>query len=94
MSWSRPGADPLESLVGELGTERALAVATDVTDAGQVEALVERCVERFGGVDIMVNNADVARVLAASTRRPRASASARDQPHVDLRGRPCGRPAS
>ncbi len=35
----------------------ALAVPTDVRDAGQVEALVARALERFGRVDTLVNNA-------------------------------------
>lgn len=30
--------------------------ACDVTDAGAVEALVQDCVGRFGGVDILINN--------------------------------------
>jgi meso-butanediol dehydrogenase/(S,S)-butanediol dehydrogenase/diacetyl reductase len=35
-------------------------VKTDVTAYDQVEALVETTVERFGGLDVMVNNAGVA----------------------------------
>lgn len=35
----------------------ALAVPTDVRDAGQVDALVARALERFGRVDTLVNNA-------------------------------------
>ena len=38
----------------------ALAVPTDVTDAGQVQALMDRTVERFGAIDILVNNAGAA----------------------------------
>ena len=37
----------------------AEAVAVDVTDLAQVQAMVERAVERFGAVDVMVNNAGV-----------------------------------
>lgn len=36
---------------------RALAVPTDVTDAAQVERLVERTKEVFGRIDVVVNNA-------------------------------------
>jgi len=38
----------------------ALAVPTDVTDQMQVEALARRAVERFGRIDVWVNNAAVA----------------------------------
>ena len=44
----------------EAGGARALAVPTDVTDIDQVQALVDRAVERFGTVDILVNNAGAA----------------------------------
>ena len=37
--------------------ERVLARAADVRDFEQVEALVAAVVERFGGVDVLVNNA-------------------------------------
>ncbi len=37
----------------------AEGVAVDVRDQAQVEALVARAVERFGAVDVMVNNAGV-----------------------------------
>jgi 3-oxoacyl-[acyl-carrier protein] reductase len=43
---------------------QALAVPTDVTDPQQVESLVERAVERFGGIDILVNNAGAAPFLS------------------------------
>ncbi|QHC74730.1 oxidoreductase [Rathayibacter sp. VKM Ac-2805] len=37
--------------------ETALALALDVTDDGQVAAAVDAAHERFGGVDVLVNNA-------------------------------------
>jgi 3-hydroxybutyrate dehydrogenase len=37
----------------------ALGVSMDVTDEAQVEAGIARCVEAFGGVDILVSNAGV-----------------------------------
>ncbi len=36
---------------------RALPVATDIRDETQVESAVEKAVETFGGIDILVNNA-------------------------------------
>jgi NADP-dependent 3-hydroxy acid dehydrogenase YdfG len=50
--------DRLESLAGELGgEERALAVACDVSDWGQQEAMVARALERFGRLDVAFANA-------------------------------------
>jgi len=36
---------------------QALAVATDIRDEAQVDAAIAAAVERFGGIDILVNNA-------------------------------------
>ena len=43
------------------GDEVALAVRCDVTQAAEVETLIQTAVERFGGLDIMVNNAGITR---------------------------------
>jgi NADP-dependent 3-hydroxy acid dehydrogenase YdfG len=50
--------DRLDALVGELGGE-TLAVETDVTDRAAVQALADAATERFGQVDVMLNNAGV-----------------------------------
>ncbi|OBG36716.1 3-oxoacyl-ACP reductase FabG [Mycolicibacter heraklionensis] len=50
-----------EAAAQRLGADVAVAVRTDVTDAADVEALVSVAVERFGGLDIMVNNAGITR---------------------------------
>ena len=39
---------------------RAVAVETDVSERGQVEALAERALREFGRIDVWVNNAGVA----------------------------------
>lgn len=48
-----------EKVVGEINKagQKALPVAADVSQNVQMKALVEKTVEAFGGVDIMVNNA-------------------------------------
>jgi NAD(P)-dependent dehydrogenase (short-subunit alcohol dehydrogenase family) len=37
----------------------ALAILTDVSDEMSVEAMVEQCVEEFGKIDILINNAGI-----------------------------------
>lgn len=37
----------------------AVAIATDVSDEMSVEAMVEKCVEEFGKIDILINNAGI-----------------------------------
>jgi 7-alpha-hydroxysteroid dehydrogenase len=43
---------------------RAVVLAADVTDAGQVESMVTGCVEQLGSLDIAVNNVGMLRGLA------------------------------
>lgn len=52
-------SERITTLAEELHTEggKALAVATDVTIAAQVKALVEAAVTTFGRIDVMINNA-------------------------------------
>jgi len=73
-------AERAEAMVASLG-ERALAVAGDVATDGMPEEIVRRTLERFGRVDILVNNAAFAR----STRFPDLSAGEwRDALEVNL----------
>jgi NAD(P)-dependent dehydrogenase (short-subunit alcohol dehydrogenase family) len=50
--------DKAQSLARDLGND-ALAVRLDVRDPASIEATVKAAVERFGGIDILVNNAAV-----------------------------------
>lgn len=43
------------------GDDVALAVRCDVTQAGEVDALVAAALERFGSLEVMVNNAGITR---------------------------------
>ncbi|MEU0806079.1 SDR family oxidoreductase [Streptomyces sp. NPDC005970] len=56
-------ATTLDETVGliEAAGGTAAAVVADVTDSGQVRALVRETVGRFGGLDIAVNNAGILR---------------------------------
>ena len=49
---------------------RAIAVATDVTSAAALDALAERAVAEFGGLDIWVNNAGGSPIQAPLTQLP------------------------
>ena len=55
-------ADAGESLAKALGDLAAFA-QTDVTDADQVQALIDFAVDRFGGLHVMYNNAGVASAM-------------------------------
>ncbi|MBW4047630.1 MAG: SDR family oxidoreductase [Proteobacteria bacterium] len=50
--------DKIQALEGELG-ERAFAIPTDVGDEFQVRRVFEAVIERFGGLDLLFNNAGV-----------------------------------
>jgi NAD(P)-dependent dehydrogenase (short-subunit alcohol dehydrogenase family) len=55
----------------EIGADRVLGSACDVTDEGEVEAAVGRAVERFGKLDIAFANAGVFGAVAPITEYPR-----------------------
>jgi NAD(P)-dependent dehydrogenase (short-subunit alcohol dehydrogenase family) len=52
-------AEPLQSVVKESGTDRALAVPTDVGNPDSVTALFAQIKDKFGRLDVLVNNAGV-----------------------------------
>ena len=59
----RAGADAAAEVVGsiEAAGGTAIAVQGDVTDAAAVESLIGQTLERFGRLDVLVNNAGVTR---------------------------------
>ncbi|HEY8322808.1 MAG TPA: SDR family NAD(P)-dependent oxidoreductase, partial [Candidatus Baltobacteraceae bacterium] len=54
---SRPAADVVDEIENFGG--KAFAIAGDVSKPGEVTELMDRTVERFGGIDILVNNAGI-----------------------------------
>jgi NAD(P)-dependent dehydrogenase (short-subunit alcohol dehydrogenase family) len=61
------GQEDLDAAAKEISAAggEALAVPTDVTDAEQVQGLVDGTIERFGTVDLLVNNAGAAPFTAS-----------------------------
>lgn len=47
------------ALLNQLGTEYAAFIRTDVSQWDQVEALMRSAVERFGHIDVLINNAAI-----------------------------------
>ncbi|HUR13751.1 MAG TPA: SDR family oxidoreductase [Mycobacteriales bacterium] len=56
-----PDLRPVDAVVAEIG-DRAWGARCDVRDSAQVDAFVAATVERFGTVDVLVNNAMAARI--------------------------------
>lgn len=66
--------DRAQAVAADLGADRCLAVACDVTQEADVQKLVDAAVSTFGQLDVMVNNAGAH--LAGSCRRAAHGTSA------------------
>lgn len=51
-------AEEVAAAIGEKGGE-AMAVKLDVTDSASIQAMVDKVLERFGTIDVLVNNAGI-----------------------------------
>jgi NAD(P)-dependent dehydrogenase (short-subunit alcohol dehydrogenase family) len=61
---------PLRQAVATLGAERASFVCADVTRPEDVERYVRTAVERYGGIDVFLNNAGVEGAVKPITEYP------------------------
>jgi 3-oxoacyl-[acyl-carrier protein] reductase len=81
------------------GSDRVLSVTADLTRAGEVQSVIDRTVETFGGIDVLVNNVGLGRgggLLETSdaewqeafdqTLFPAVRASRLAVPHMSRRG--------
>ena len=50
---------PAEELVSQLGEDDALAVKADISDPDQAKKLIDETMQKFGRVDVLVNNAGI-----------------------------------
>lgn len=55
----------IAALAAEIGEDRAVAVPADVTDEASISAVIDTAVQRFGGLDVLVNNAGISNVAPA-----------------------------
>ncbi|HWC70682.1 MAG TPA: SDR family NAD(P)-dependent oxidoreductase [Actinomycetota bacterium] len=65
-------AEPAEAVAKTIASDggEAVAVRVDVADAASVEAMIASAVERFGGLDIGVNNAGIGGPMAPTGEYP------------------------
>lgn len=67
---SARGQEALDSAAEDLSSRggQVLAVSADMTDPAQVQMMVDRTVETYGGIDVLVNNAGAAPFMSTIDR--------------------------
>lgn len=50
---------PLRALANEIGNDRAIAVPADMGDTAQAAGIVDKTIQAFGRVDVVINNAAI-----------------------------------
>ena len=58
-SKSKEAADDLVARLQQYGSPEAVAIQADVSDAAQAANLIEETIQRFGRIDVLVNNAGI-----------------------------------
>ncbi len=56
---SKELAEELVQWLREHGSQRAVAIQSDVSDATQAASLIDEAVQRLGRIDVLVNNAGI-----------------------------------
>jgi NAD(P)-dependent dehydrogenase (short-subunit alcohol dehydrogenase family) len=70
--------EPVQSAAEEIGKDRAVAMAADISDPASAAAIVERAMATYGRADILVNNASLTGMPATG------GVLECDRAHVDL----------
>jgi len=55
-------AQVVEEIVGVYGEGACVGIAGDVSDPVSRQAIIQRCLDAFGGIDVLVNNAGISAV--------------------------------
>jgi 17beta-estradiol 17-dehydrogenase / 3beta-hydroxysteroid 3-dehydrogenase len=76
--------DSLDTLVAECGGSEVLPVPTDLRHADQIGNLFEVVRARWGGVDVLVNNAGLGRRMPLTTSAPEAAEAWREMLEVNV----------
>jgi len=64
--------EKLDHVAADLPQDRTLVIAGDVTSSADIDTLIAQTVERFGGIDVLVANAGIARAGKAGELEPKA----------------------